>query len=98
MTEDRPARRSWTASVEERSAATILAMPPDLAKQVTNFFAALALEAGGALAVGRRPPGDLLDDSHNRYGLQIPGESVLFEYELHHDIREIRIPVIVWLG
>jgi len=39
-----------------------------------------------------------MDDLGVRYGLQVPGEPVLFEYTVYREIREIRIPVLVWLG
>jgi hypothetical protein len=39
-------RRGWTAYVEETSGQTMLDMPPELSKVVTDFIVALALEAG----------------------------------------------------
>ncbi|MFJ2478151.1 hypothetical protein ACIOWI_35195 [Streptomyces sp. NPDC087659] len=41
-------------------------------------------------------PGDAMDDLGVRYSLAIEGEPVVFEYTLHPDTREIRIPVLVW--
>lgn len=89
-------RRGWTVWAEEIPAQTMLDMPPDLSKKVVNFLSALALEVGGALNRDRRPPGDPMDDLGGRYSLQIPGEPVVFEYVVHREIREIRIPVLVW--
>jgi hypothetical protein len=37
-----------------------------------------------------------MDDLAIRYSLQIPGEPVVFEYVVLREIREIRIPVLVW--
>ncbi|MEU4896389.1 hypothetical protein AB0B12_08130 [Streptomyces sp. NPDC044780] len=92
-------RRGWTVWTEEIPAQTMLDMPLDLSKKVVNFLRALALEAGGAIDRDRRPPGDPMDDMDDlgtRYSLQIPGEPVVFEYVALRDIREIRIPVLVW--
>jgi hypothetical protein len=96
MTEQQPSRRGWTAHAEEIPAQIITAMPPDLAKRVTNFAMALALEVGAALAAGRRPPGDQLDELGNRYGIQVDGEAVILEYLVWPEAREIRLPVLVW--
>ncbi|MET8178642.1 hypothetical protein [Streptomyces sp. NPDC005336] len=71
-------------------------MPPDLAKKVTNYIAALALEAGGAVDRDRPPPGDPTS-GHARISIHIPGEPVILEYTVHHDVRAIRIPVVVWI-
>ncbi|MBO3680465.1 hypothetical protein J5X86_36650 [Streptomyces sp. NEAU-YJ-81] len=51
------------------------------------------LEAGSPIDRERQPPGDPVDDLDS---LQIPGEPVVFEYVLLREIREIRIPVLVW--
>ncbi|MDW6065107.1 hypothetical protein SAZ11_53750 [Streptomyces sp. FXJ1.4098] len=55
MNHERP-RPGWAAYIEETPAEAIVAMPPDLAKKVANYIAALALEAGGALDKGKQPP------------------------------------------
>jgi hypothetical protein len=89
-------RPGWTAYVEQTSAEVMQDMPPALSRAVTHFIVALALEAGAATDAGKQPPGDPMDDLAVRYGLQVPGEPVLFEYVVHRDIREIRIPVLVW--
>lgn len=94
---DRP-RPGWTTYVEQTPAEIMGDMPPELAKAVTNFLVSLALEAGAAVDANRPPPGDPMDDLGVRYGLQVPGEPVLFEYTVYREIREIRIPVLVWLG
>jgi hypothetical protein len=73
-------------------------MPPDLAKMTANFLRALAIEVGGAIGLGRNPPGDPMDDIGVRHSLEIPGEPVIIEYLVLRDIREIRIAVLVWLG
>ncbi|WP_328406377.1 hypothetical protein OHS70_38315 (plasmid) [Streptomyces sp. NBC_00390] len=91
---DRP--RGWTVWTEEIPASVMLDMPPDLAKKVVNFLNALALEVGGAIDLDRQPPGDPMDDLAARYSLQINGEPVVFEYVVLREIREIRIPVLVW--
>lgn len=91
-----PPRRGWTAYVEQTPAEIMGDMPPELAKKVTNFIVALALEAGAAIDADRPPPGDPMDDLAVRFGLQIPDEPVLFEYVAYRDSREIRIPVLVW--
>ncbi|MFI0901830.1 hypothetical protein [Streptomyces sp. NPDC020983] len=96
MTQEQPGRRGWTAHAEEIPAQIISAMPPDLAKRVTNFAMALALEVGAATAAGRRPPGDRLDELGTRYGIQVDGEAVILEYLLWPEKREIRIAVLVW--
>jgi hypothetical protein len=92
---DRP-RRGWTVWTEEIPASVMLDMPPDLAKKVVNFLTLLALEVGGAIDEDREPPGDLMGDLGVRYSLQIEGEPVVFEYVVLREIREIRIPVLVW--
>jgi hypothetical protein len=92
---DQP-RRGWTTYMEEIPAGVMLDMPPDLSKKVVNFLSALALEVGGAIDADRPPPGDPMDDLAVRYSLQIPGEPVVFEYVALREIREIRIPVLVW--
>lgn len=97
MSEPSP-QRGWALYTEETPAADILDWPADLAKKTVNFFLALRLEIGAALDAGREPPGDLMDDSGLRYSLQIPGEPVLFEYEIDPVRRQIRIPVVVWFG
>ncbi|GAA2373606.1 hypothetical protein ACI2L4_41010 [Streptomyces sparsogenes] len=99
MSPERPGRPrpGWAAYVEETPAAAIVAMPTDLAKKVANYIAALALEAGAALDRGRRPPGDAMGDHGTRFSIQVAGEPVLIEYSVHHDIRAIRIPVVVWI-
>ncbi|OPF83896.1 hypothetical protein VT50_0203730 [Streptomyces antioxidans] len=89
-------RGGWTAWTEEIPARTLLEMPPDLSKKVVNFLSALALEVGGAIDRGRQPPGDPMDDLGSRYSLQIGGEPVVFEYLVLPELREIRVPVLVW--
>ncbi|MEU0840811.1 hypothetical protein ABZ370_15220 [Streptomyces sp. NPDC005962] len=71
-------------------------MPPDLAKKVSNFIAALAIEAGGAVDRDRPPPGTPMS-AHARFSIHIPGEPVILEYTVHQDLRAIRIPVVVWI-
>ncbi|MFD8380034.1 hypothetical protein ACFV2X_16060 [Streptomyces sp. NPDC059679] len=97
MNHERP-RPGWAAHIEETPAEAIVAMPPDLAKKVANYIAALALEAGGALDKGKPPPGDPMDDRDTRFSIQVAGEPVIIEYSVHHDVRAIRIPVVVWIG
>ncbi|MEU5026500.1 hypothetical protein [Streptomyces milbemycinicus] len=96
MNRERP-RPGWAAYIEETPAEAIVAMPPDLAKKVANYVAALALEAGGALDKGKQPPGDPMDDHDTRFSIQVAGEPVIIEYSVHHDVRAIRIPVVVWI-
>ncbi|WP_431043969.1 hypothetical protein ACQUSR_20135 [Streptomyces sp. P1-3] len=71
-------------------------MPPDLATRVTDFIVILAREGGTAVDAGKEPPGDPMDDLGVRYGVQVPGEPVIIEYTVYRDIREFRIPVLVW--
>lgn len=97
MTDREPRRRGWTVFTEENPANIMLDMPPDLSKKVVHFLTALALEAGGAAVADREPPGDAMDDLGVRYGLQVEGEPVFIEYVIYREIREIRIPVLVWL-
>ncbi|WP_283471943.1 hypothetical protein [Streptomyces sp. PH10-H1] len=82
--------------MEEVPAQIMLDMPPDLAKAITNFIVALALEAGAAVDAGRNPPGDAMDDLGIRFSVQVDREPVLFEYVAYRDLREIRIPTLVW--
>ncbi|MER8161161.1 MULTISPECIES: hypothetical protein [Streptomyces] len=89
-------RRGWAVWTEEIPARTLLDMPPDLSKKVVNFLSALALEVGGAIDRDRRPPGDPMDDLGTRYSLQIGGEPIVFEYVVLPELREIRVPVLVW--
>ncbi|MFI2458197.1 hypothetical protein [Streptomyces sp. NPDC019539] len=89
-------RRGWTVWTEELPAGVMLDMPPELSKKVVNYLVALALEVGSAHDQGRPLPGDAMDDLGVRYSLAIEGEPVVFEYTLHPDTREIRIPVLVW--
>ncbi len=92
------ARRGWSVYTEKVPATDIRDWPPDLARKTVNFLRALALEAGAAVDVGRKPPGDPMDDLGMRYSLQVDGEPVLFEYQVVPEAREIRIPVLVWFG
>ncbi|MFZ3467473.1 hypothetical protein ACODT3_44045 [Streptomyces sp. 4.24] len=96
MSEGVPPRRGWTVFTEEIPANIMLDMPPDLSKKVVHFLMALALEAGGAVDADREPPGDAMDDLGVRYSLQVDGEPIVFEYTVIREIREIRIPVLVW--
>jgi hypothetical protein len=98
VSEEQPGRRGWTVYTEEVPATDMMAWPADLSKKVVNFLLALALEVGGAVDAGRKPPGDPMDDLGLRYSLQVPGEPVVLEYQLLPEIREIRIPVVVWVG
>ncbi|MEU6708637.1 hypothetical protein [Streptomyces wuyuanensis] len=41
-------------------------------------------------------PGDALDDVGVRYSPALEGEPVVFEYTVHPEQRQIRIPVLVW--
>ncbi|MFE2496788.1 hypothetical protein ACFXKX_24560 [Streptomyces scopuliridis] len=93
---DLPPRRGWTVFTEEIPAEVMLDMPPDLAKRTVNFLVSLALEVGGAIDAGDDPPGDPMDDLGVRYSFQIEGEPVIFEYVVLREIREIRIPALVW--
>ncbi|MFL4497574.1 hypothetical protein ACJ6WD_41010 [Streptomyces sp. VTCC 41912] len=92
---DRP-RRGWTVWTEEVPANVMLDMPPDLSKKVLNFLVALGIEAGAAIDANREPPGDPMDDLGVRYSLEIAGESVIIEYTVIREERQIRIPVLVW--
>ncbi|MFF3786356.1 hypothetical protein [Streptomyces sp. NPDC001933] len=87
---------SWTVWTEEIPAQTVLDMPVDLRRSTVNFLRALAIEAGGAVDLGRQPPGDAMDEFEIRYSLEIPGESVIIEYMIMRDAKEIRVPVLVW--
>jgi hypothetical protein len=98
VNEGQPRRRGWTVYTEEAPATAMVDWPADLSKKVVHFFLALALEVGGALDAGREPPGDPMDDLGLRYSLQVAGEPVIFEYQVLPEIREIRIPVVVWVG
>ncbi|MFI6062210.1 hypothetical protein [Streptomyces sp. NPDC051286] len=89
---------SWTVRTAEIPAQAVMDMPPDLAKMTANFLRALAIEVGGAIDLGRKPPGGPMDDIGVRHSLEIPGEPVIIEYLILRDIREIRIAVLVWLG
>ena len=89
-------QRGWTAYIEEIPATTMLDMPPELSKAVTNFIVALASEAGAAVDADRPPPGDPMDDLGVRYSIQVDHEPVLFEYVVLREIREFRIPFLVW--
>jgi hypothetical protein len=97
VSEGRP-QRGWTVYTEESPAGVLLDMPPDLAKKTVDLLVALALEAGGAVDLGKQPPGDPIDDVGLRYSLHVIGEPVIFEYVIFRDIREIRVPVLVWYG
>jgi hypothetical protein len=97
VSEERP-RRGWTVYTEEIPAQILLDMPPDLAKMTVNFLVALALEAGGAVDLDRQPPGDPMDDLGVRYSLQVVDEPVILEYVIHREMREIRVPSLVWYG
>ncbi len=74
----------------------MLDMPPDLSKKILNFLLALGIEAGAAIDADREPPGDPMDDIGVRYSLEIAGEPVIIEYAVIRELREIRIPVLVW--
>ncbi|MEW1718400.1 hypothetical protein [Streptomyces sp. NPDC093109] len=74
----------------------MLDIPPDLVKKTVNVLVSLAVDAGGAVDADREPPGDPMDDLGVRYSMQIDGEPVVFEYVVLREIREIRIPVLVW--
>ncbi|MGY3056173.1 hypothetical protein ACVWZD_000417 [Streptomyces sp. TE3672] len=89
---------SWTVCIAEIPAQAVLDMPSDLAKMTANFLRALAIEAGGAVDLGRKPPGDPMDEIGVRHSLEIPGEPVIVEYMVLRELREIRIAVLVWLG
>ncbi|MFD3913829.1 hypothetical protein [Streptomyces sp. NPDC058603] len=93
---DLPPRRGWTVFTEEIPAEVMLDMPPDLAKRTVNFLVSLALDVGGAIDADDAPPGDPMDDLGVRYSHQIEGEPVIFEYVVLREIREIRIPALVW--
>ncbi|MFJ2217757.1 hypothetical protein ACIQVO_36965 [Streptomyces sp. NPDC101062] len=88
--------RPWSLTIGELPAQTLVAMPEALRKATANYLRALAIEAGGALDLGRQPPGVRLDGQGPRYGLQIEREPVLLEYLVLTDIREIRIAVVLW--
>ncbi|WP_255946505.1 hypothetical protein [Streptomyces odontomachi] len=88
---------SWSVWAEEIPAQTVLAMPEGLAKATTNFLRALALEVGGAIDLGRQPPGDPMDDTGLRYSLEVRGEPVLLEYVIARQEQQIRIAVLVWM-
>ncbi|MEU4505983.1 MULTISPECIES: hypothetical protein [unclassified Streptomyces] len=87
---------SWTVWTEEIPAQTVLDMPVDLRRKTANFLRALAIEAGGAINLGRKPPGDAMDDFEVRYSLEVPGEPVIIEYMIMREAKEIRISVLVW--
>ncbi|MGP3632674.1 hypothetical protein ACTU45_04760 [Streptomyces sp. 24-1644] len=87
---------SWSVWTEEIPAQTVLDMPADLRGKTANFLRALAIEVGGALDLGRRPPGDPMDNNGVRYSLEMPGEPVIIEYMIMRDKKEIRVPVLVW--
>ncbi|MFC8226519.1 hypothetical protein [Streptomyces sp. NPDC057287] len=87
---------SWSVRTEEIAAQTVLDMPPELQRRTANFLRALAIEAGGALDLGRRPPGDPMDGIGVRHSLEVPGEPIIIEYMVMRDVKEIRIPVLVW--
>jgi hypothetical protein len=91
-------RRGWTAYVEEIPATTMLDMPPELSKAVINFIVALAVDAGTAVDADQPPPGDPMDDLGVCYSIQVDREPVIFEYVVLREIREIRIPVLVWVS
>ncbi|MEE1808182.1 hypothetical protein [Streptomyces sp. BE133] len=61
-----------------------------------NFLRALAIVVGGAIDLGRQPPGDAMDDFEVRHSLEVPGEPVIIEYMVIRDAEEIRVPVLVW--
>jgi hypothetical protein len=98
VSEGRSRRRGWTVYTEEVPATDMLGWPTDLSQRVVRYFLALALEVGGAVEAGKASPGDPMDDLGLRFSLQVPGEPVVFEYEVLPEIREIRIPVVVWVG
>lgn len=87
---------SWSVWTEEIPARTVLGMPADLRRKTANFLRALAIEVGGALDLGRRPPGDPMDDIGVRHSLEVPGEPVIIEYVIMKEAKEIRVPVLVW--
>ncbi|MFH8369520.1 hypothetical protein [Streptomyces sp. NPDC018031] len=89
-------RPGWAVYIEDTPASIILDMPRDLAKAVTNYVAALALEAGGAHDAGRDLPGEPMDHTGLRRGLRIEGEPVLVEYTVRPDIRAVQVCVLVW--
>ncbi|MEV6319304.1 hypothetical protein [Streptomyces sp. NPDC051776] len=91
-------RRGWTVWTEETPASVLLDMPEVLSGKVVNYLVALALEVGSAFDEGSPLPGQPLDDLGERYSLVLEDEPVLFEYTLHPQTREIRIPVLVWFG
>ncbi|MBM9509944.1 hypothetical protein ITX44_36400 [Streptomyces sp. KK5PA1] len=84
--------------MEYEAAATMEAMPRELHTAVGNFIKALALEAGAAIDAGKEPPGGRVGENGRRYLVQIPGEPVIIEYVVDHKIRELRIPVLLWIG
>lgn len=86
--------RGWTVYTEEIPAQIIEDMPRDLAQATVRFLAALAIEVGGAVDAAKEPPGDRQGDG--RYSLQMTWEPVLIEYVIHRQVREIRVPVLVW--
>ncbi|WP_066944045.1 hypothetical protein [Streptomyces lushanensis] len=92
---DQPAR-GWRVTIGEVPAQTVLAMPDHLRKATANYLRALAIEAGGAIDLDRRPPGVPMDDAGLRYALQIEREPILLEYLALPEARMIRIAVIVW--
>ncbi|GGT44032.1 hypothetical protein [Streptomyces atratus] len=86
---------SWTVWTEEIPARTVLGMPVGLRGKTANFLRALAIEVGGAIDLGRQPPGDAMDDFEVRHSLEVPGEPVIIEYMVIRDAEEIRVPVLV---
>nr|WTB29312.1 hypothetical protein OG781_07245 [Streptomyces sp. NBC_00830] len=68
----------------------------DLRRKTAHFLRALAIAVGGALDLGRRPPGDPIDDIGVRYSLEVAGEPVIIEYMIMRDAKEIRVSVLVW--
>ncbi|WP_371666432.1 hypothetical protein OG985_48005 [Streptomyces sp. NBC_00289] len=89
-------RRGWTVWTEEIPASVILDMPPELSKMVLHFLHALGIEAGTAVDANRKPPGDPMDDSGIRYSLEVPEESVIIEYAVIREERQIRVSALVW--
>ncbi|WP_236060143.1 hypothetical protein [Actinacidiphila acididurans] len=90
-------RGGWPAYVEQMPAAAMEAMPRPLHTAVARFIRALAIEAGAAIDAGKEPPGSSVGAHDHRYLIHIPGEPIVIEYTVHRDLRELRIPVLVWI-
>lgn len=98
---DRPGR-GWIVFTEERPATILEDMrkqgQADLHDAIVEFSIELSVTVGSAIDAGLAPPGSPMDDLGRRYSTLVPGTTVILEYVVFPEIREIRIPALVWIA